>query len=308
MKIQNKEIGIKIGNNEKKLSNLILNSYLDLFADSFLEFKNKDLPYCLINFSHYDNFLDENSTEMKYDTILEADFANNIEILTDNTIVNKYYYKNVLGGEKKFDEFLGKKIIDIGFANYDYTLQRYVVYAYLKVSAYNIIIQQSQPVIISRIDKIESDMNLWKNDNRIKGPIHLTMRGMIDLQGYDYNRLIPKLYSIGFGVLPYTVNKEYLVENLHFNRNDIGLLEVQEEIENPYKKTKYLNNDLIMSDSLILQQPSYPLLIYKFKIYKETFPDPLQPAVLVDTGMYYTQYKEITKFGKLKLSIKYERS
>lgn len=49
MKIENKEIGIKIGDKELKFTNMILNSYLDLFADSFIEFKNKDLPYCLLN-------------------------------------------------------------------------------------------------------------------------------------------------------------------------------------------------------------------------------------------------------------------
>ena len=38
MKIQNKEIDIKIGKKELKFTNMILDSYLDLFANSFISF------------------------------------------------------------------------------------------------------------------------------------------------------------------------------------------------------------------------------------------------------------------------------
>ena len=41
MKIKNESVTIKIGNKERSFHNLILNSYIDLFADSFLKFKNK---------------------------------------------------------------------------------------------------------------------------------------------------------------------------------------------------------------------------------------------------------------------------
>ena len=306
MKIQNKEVGIKIGNKEKKFTNLILNSYLNLFADSFIEFKNKDLSYCFLNFTNYNNKINEDSTEMNYDTILESDFSNNIEILTSNTIINKYYYKKTLAGEQDVSEFAGKQLIDIGFANYDNTLQKYVMYAYLNVSEYNIIVQENQPIVISRTDKIESDMNLWTNSPEVKGPIHLTMRGLLNLQGYDYNRLIPKLYSIGFGILPYTVNKEYLVEDITLNKLNTGEIEIQEELENPYRKALYFSEDLKLSDNLLFKQASYPFLIYKFKIYEEKYIEPPN-ATLVDTGIYYTQYKNVEKYGKLKLKIKYER-
>lgn len=112
MKIENKEIGIKIGDKELKFTNMILNSYLDLFADSFIEFKNKDLPYCLLNFIQMNDEITEDSTEMNYDLILEADFNKNIEVLSSTSIVNKYYYRNPQVGQE-WSDFVGYKIKEI---------------------------------------------------------------------------------------------------------------------------------------------------------------------------------------------------
>lgn len=307
MKIENKEIGIKIGDKELNFTNMILNSYLDLFADSFIEFKNKDLPYCLINFNNINN-ITENSTEMNYDLILEADFNKNIEVLSPTSIINKYYYRNPQVGQG-WSSYIGKPIISIGFANYDYTLNKYVIYAYLDVSNYNIIVQENQPIIISRIDKITSDMKLWGNSSKIKAPYHLSMRGMLNYEGMEYFRTIPKLYSVGFGVLPYTLNKEYLVEDLTIQRENTGIVKIQDVLEAQYRaNTKYFNADIYFNNDWYFQEPTYNYMIYKFKLYKETYPNPEEDPVWVDTGLFYTQYKKIEKSGKLNLSIKYERS
>lgn len=307
MKIENKEIGIKIGDKELKFTNMILNSYLNLFADSFIEFKNKDLPYCLINFNNINN-ITENSTEMNYDLILEADFDKNIEVLSPTSIINKYYYRTPQVGQE-WSSYIGKPIISIGFANYDYTLNKYVIYAYLDVSNYNIIVQENQPIIISRIDKITSDMKLWGNSSKIKAPYHLSMRGMLNYEGMEYFRTIPKLYSVGFGVLPYTLNKEYLVEDLTIQRENTGIVKIQDVLEAQYRaNTKYFNADIYFNNDWYFQEPTYNYMIYKFKLYKETYPNPEEDPVWVDTGLFYTQYKKIEKSGKLNLSIKYERS
>lgn len=308
MKIRNEEVSIKIGNKEHKFTNLILNGYLDLFADSFLDFKNKDLTYCLVNFTHSNVGINENSTSMNYDLVLETYLEDEIEILTDRSITNKYYYDKEVSGGKNWSEFASRQIQDIGFAMYNSTTKKYIIYAYLNVANYNIIVQGNQPIIISRTDKIESDMSLWVSDATIKGPIHLTKRGIVKYMDNDYFTSKSVLYSIGFGVLPYAINKEYLAEDLTIQKSGTGVLEVQNTLETYYKKSNKFSNDLYMSDNLILQEPSYPFLIYKFKIYEETYPNPEQPAVWVDTGMYYTQYKKLTKHGKLSLKIKYERS
>lgn len=307
MKIRNEEVSIKIGNKEHKFTNLILNSYLDLFADSFLDFKNKSLTYCLVNFTHSNVGINENSTAMNYNLVLESYLKDEIEILTDRSITNKYYYDKEVGGGNTWAKFNGRQIQDIGFAIYDNDIKDYVLCAYLNVANYNIIVQGNQPIIISRTDKIESDMDLWVSDATIKGPIHLTKRGIVKYMDNDYFTSKSVLYSIGFGVLPYAINKEYLAEDLTIQKSGTGVLEVQNTLEAYYKKSNKFSNDLYMSDNLILQEPSHPFLIYKFKIFEETYPDPEQSAVWIDTGTYYTQYKKISKHGKLSLKIKYER-
>lgn len=299
MKIENKEISIKIGNKELKFTNMILNSYLNLFADSFIEFKNKDLPYCLINFNNINN-ITEDSTEMDYDLILEADFNKNIEVLSPIAITNKYYYRTPQVGQE-WSSYIGKPIISIGFANYDYTLNKYVIYAYLDVSNYNIIVQENQPIIISRIDKITSDMNLWGNSSKIKAPYHLSMRGMLNYEGMEYFRTVPKLYSVGFGVLPYTLNKEYLLEDLTIQRNGTGIVEIQDVLEAQYKaNTKYFNTDICFDNNWYFQECTYDYMIYKFKLYKETYTNPEDPPTWVDTGLFYTQYKKVEKKREYK--------
>ena len=50
MKIKNENVCIQVGKKKIELHNLILNSYLDLFAESFLKFKNKAMYYCYIKF------------------------------------------------------------------------------------------------------------------------------------------------------------------------------------------------------------------------------------------------------------------
>lgn len=307
MKIENKEIGIRIGNKQLKFTNMILNSYLDLFADSFIDFKNKNLPYCLVNFNNINN-ITEDSTEMDYDLVLEADFNKNIEVLSSISIINKYYYQTPQVGQE-WSAYVGKPIISIGFANYDYTLNKYIIYAYLDVSNYNIIVQENQPIIISRIDKITSDMNFWSNSDKIKAPYHLTVDGLHEIYGMEYGRILPKLYSIGFGVLPYTLNKEYLVENLTIRRGNTGIVEIQDILEAQYKpNTKYFNKDIYFNNDWCFQECTYNYMIYKFKLYKETYSDPEKDPVWIDTGLFYTQYKKIEKNGNINLSIKYERS
>lgn len=308
MKVENLEIGIKIGDKNKTFTNLIMDGYLNLFADSFLEFKQKSLQYCLVNFTKVNESINENSTTMLYDTILEADFSQNIEILTASNIINKYYYINSVTEYPSLEEFIGQSIKELGFANWDEGKQDYVMYAYLDVSRYNIVIQENQPIIISRIDKISSDMKFWSNDNKLKAPYHLTGRGLIEVQGMDFINIYPKLYSVGFGVLPYKFINEYLVENLDIARAGVGEVLINDIFENYKKEELYPSESLYPREDLYPKSPTANLLIYKFKMYKETYSNLEEPPVYVDTGIYYVQYKEIDKYGKIKLTIKYERS
>lgn len=310
MKIKNEEVSIKIGNKTKTFKNLILNSYLDLFANSFLDFKEKNLPYCFVNFTKFNFEINKSSQEMQYDTILSADFASNIEVLTGSNIINKYFYKDPVAGYDYLEDFAGKQIKEIGFGNWDSIKQNYVLYAYLDVSKYNIIIQDNQPVIISRVDKISSDMQFWSNNAKIKAPYHLTGRGMIELLGMEYQTIIPKLYSVGFGVLPYKFVNEYLAEDLTISKGETGIVNITEDFYNYKNDDLYPREDLYPRDDLYPQTPTANLLIYKFKMYKVVYPNPeSEESELEDTGLYYTQYRELkdSEYGKSNLSIKYER-
>lgn len=308
MKVKNLEVGIKIGNRERKFTNLILNSYLDLFANSLLDFKEKNLPYCFVNFTKSNSDISENSVEMEYDTILEADFSQNVEILTDKNIINKYYYTLPLAGFEAIESFQGQAIKQIGFGNYDYDLEDYVLYAYLDISKYNIVIQENQPIIINRIDKIVSDMNFWSNSTLIKSPYHLTGRGLLETGGYDYVRVLPKLYSVGFGVLPYLYIDEYLAEDLNIEKTGTGEITITGINSNFAKNDLFPRPDLYPSPNLFPRESTANLLIYKFKMYREVYEDPMLPPNLEDTGLFYVQYTELDRFGIIKnLKIKYER-
>ena len=266
MKIKNIEIGIKIGEKEKKFTNLILNNYLDLFANSFLDFKEKNLPYCFVSFTKSNSDITENSTSMEYNTILEADFSQSVEILTEKNIINKYYYTLPVAEYESLESFTGQAIKQIGFGNYDYDLNDYVMYAYLDISKYNIVVQENQPIIINRIDKITTDMNFWSNSNKIKAPYHLTMRGLLETGGFDYIRVLPQLYSIGFGILPYLYIDEYLVEDLDIEKTGTGEITVNGINGNFAKNDLYPSPDLYPRPDLYPQTPTANLLIYKFKI------------------------------------------
>lgn len=307
MKVKNLEVGIKIGNKQRKFTNLILNNYLDLFANSLLDFKSKKLTCCAVNITKVKNIINENSTTMNYDTLIECSFE---EVLTENTVLNKYSYTEDLTmyGYNPISAYNGQAIKEIGFGVYDYDTNKFTMYAYLDVSKYNIVIQEAQPVLISRIDKIASDMKFWSNSNSIKIPYHLTTDGLHAVAGMEYERILPKLYSLGFGVLPYKYTEEHLIEDLNISKTGIGEITVNNTFNNFAKNGLYPSTDLYPNENLYPKPSTATLLIYKFKMYREHYTDPEQPPTLVDTGLFYVQYKKLENFGIINnLKIKYER-
>ena len=222
MKVKNLEVSIKVGNKQHKFTNLILNKYLDLFADSFLEFKDKNLDFCCVNLTNEKTLVTAESTEMPFDTILEFNSAERSELLTENTVINKYNYESPLAGYNSLSSYIGQYIKQIGFGIYDYEAKKFELYAYLDVSKYNIVVQEGQPIVISRMDKVSTDMNFWSNANAVKCPYHLTTKGLLEVNGYEYDTVIPRLYSIGFGSLPYKFTDEYLVEDLDISKTGSG--------------------------------------------------------------------------------------
>ena len=135
------------------------------------------------------------------------------------------------------------------------------------------------------------------------------MRGMLNLKGYEYESITPKLYSVGFGVLPHTLNKEYLASNLDIVKDGAGKIKINDTLEAQYNpNTKFFNNNIYFNNDWYFENPTYDYMIYKFVLYRETYPNPEEEPVWVNTGLFYTQYKKVQKNGKINLSIKYERS
>lgn len=334
MKIKNESVTIKIGNKEKSFRNLILNSYIDLFADSFLEFKNKLLRYCYIKFDTT-QIIDENSKAMEYDTILETDFYKLKETFSENNIINDYLYDMPVLEQKEISEFVGHKITGIGFGDYDYNINQYVLYAFLDVSKYQIVVQEGQNIVISRKDKITSDLQFYSPFSSVRYPTHLTTRGIIEKVGIEYNEIFSQLYSVGFGALYSKIDTEEIpVAELDFKKEGIGIvtligaqnyavypsanlfpslslfpgrnIEGLRKLEIPNREEGQYPSSLILPSTELYPKQSPPkYVIYKFKLYKRRYEGELE--IVEDTGLYYHQAQAIDGTGAIKLTIKYER-
>lgn len=308
MKVSNEFVRIRTGNKEKIFRNLILNNYLKLYADSFLEFKDKTLNACLINFTH-DNNITEDSTSMGYDLPIIADSRDIFQKNSPTQITTEYYYRRQISGEdiyisNNYKQWFGSTIKDIGFAHYDYGTQKYKLYAYLNVSAYNVVLQENQPLAVVRQDKVTSDYDFWSNSPRVNAPFHLSTDGFKDIVGFEATYYYPKLYSIGFGELPYSLQKEYKVEELDIiqNNNVITINGVQ---GNYLSDTLYMSSDILMSDDLLMREATWRYLAYVFHLWKRENPE---SDNYIDSGLNYVQYLDLRQHGKLDLSIKYERN
>lgn len=129
------------------------------------------------------------------------------------------------------------------------------------------------------------------------------------MRGWNILGVFQSCTVLVFGVLPYSLNKEYLAENLSIQRGDIGIVEIKNALEAQYKhNTIYFDKNIYFNANWYLQDPTYNYMMYKFKMYKEVYLNPEDDPEWIDTGLFYIQYKKIEKNGKLKLSVKYERS
>lgn len=308
MKVSNEFVRIRTGNKEKIFRNLILNNYLKLYADSFLEFKDKTLNACLINFTH-DNKITEESTSMKYDLVIIADSRDIFQKNSPTQITTEYYYRRQISGEDiyisdNYKKWFGSNIKDIGFAHYDYGTQEYILYAYLDVSAYNVVLQENQPLAVVRQDKVTSDYDFWSNSPRVNAPFHLSTDGFKDIVGFEATYYYPKLYSIGFGELPYSLQKEYKVDELDITQNN-NIIVIDGVQGNYLSDTLYMSPDILMSEDLFMQEATWRYLVYTFHLWKRENPE---SDNYIDSGLNYAQFIELRQHGKLDLSIKYERN
>lgn len=332
MKIKNESVTIQVGKKKIELHNLILNSYLDLFADSFLKFKTKALYYCYIKFDTEQD-INVNSRTMQYDTIYECDFYKIRETYTENYIINDYFYDKEVVEQPLISDFAGHKITGIGFGDFNYDTGQYEIYAFLDVSEYEIYVQPGEQIVISRKDKISSDLKFYSPFTEVKYPTHLTIRGILEVQGNDFNTVYSELYSIGFGTLYNTIEEEIKVEDLDFKKIGTGLIGLEgakdysvypsstlypnitlypgREIEGLQKLKIEDKGEGLYPSLLLFPGQTYPQkatcrwVIYKFKLYRKRHEG--EEEIIEDTGLYYYQSQMTNLIGDIKLKIKYER-
>jgi len=332
MKIKNENITIKIGNKENTFTNLILNNYIDLYAESFISFKNKSLQYCAVKFTDTQN-IDENSTQMSYDVLLKANLANTSEIFLENMVINKYIYNKEDIDDNVLANYAGQNITGLGFGNWN-DKGDFEIYAYLDVSKYNLTFQKNQQIIISRTDKITTDLKFYSAFNKVKFPVHLTARGILEMQGMEYNIIRSELYSIGTGTLYNVMTNEIPVKELDFRKTGTGIVTIESAKDNatypsnnlfpspdtipgrPDENLKkieienkgeglYPSSLLLPSSSLFLRDSTDKWIIYKFKLWRERWEG--EKKIVEDTHLFYFQSQLTDNTGKLKLEIKYEK-
>lgn len=334
MKICNEYIKIKNGKKEQTFSNLILDSYIDLYADSFLKFKKKTLTYCLLKFDTMQEITKE-SISMEYDTVLETNFFNINETYTEKNIINDYVYKTPVTEMKSIKQFEGHQLTSIGFGEYDFNKEEYVIYAFLDVSEYQIIIQEEQEFNITRRDKITSDLLFFSPFSEVKYPVHLTIRGILETKGWNYDEVYSQLYSVGFGTTYNRIDtEEILINDLDFRKEGTGIIALKgaqnyakypdlnlypnqslypgrniaglKDLKIPDDESKlYPNYELYPSIGLYPQKGTSKFVIYKFKLWRIIYEGLYSKTE--DTGLYYYQSQKINGKGKINITIKYER-
>ena len=317
MKIKNEDVTIKIGNKKMSFRNLILDNYIELFRDSFLEFKNKALKYCFIKFNTTQT-INEKSTTMDYDIIMNCETYEIKQIYAGNTITNKYTYNKEFVNDNNIIDTIknhvGDKICGIGFGDLKVvedegaiTIFEPVIYAFLDVSDYNIVVQEGQEIIISRIDKVSSDLLFFSPYPVLKLPYHLSIEGYLATTGMEYSEIVPKLESIGFGNLSNVMRDEIPAEQLNITKEGIDTINIGPLTLKNEGKGLYPSYNLYPSEDLYPQKSTPRWIIYKFRMYRIEYDRDTSEETWVPVGGYYYQSQYTEAFGKMNLKIKYER-
>ena len=360
MKIKNELVSLKIGNKQYDLKNLILDEYLKKVITTQLtvnpvgeasRFQLKDYSILMgALFFKFDTPFEnlQGNTELytkDFDIYFIGGQKNDVSSeISQNQIAVKYSYD--LSQDRVYDyqkhtrpisEYYGRKITAIGFGTDWHPKSK--VMAVLDTSNYNIYMQANQNLECTRRDIFISDALFWSNDDRIKGPVHLSPNGGKSLLYQDPYKGIEEiddmykkngafaispgrtfgiLYSIGLSSYTDYIDKEFVIGkdvNVVRNGTEISI----QSINNDYNFEKELHpNNLIYPSSILYPiKSNYKYIIFKYKVYQElvvgdaeingsymSFSYEYTPT---DTKSYYHQAIPINKFGESNLKIKYER-
>ena len=217
MKVRNDFIKIKANKREYTFHNLILDTYLDLFAKGNVEINDvasyKAMNYCFIKLDNKIQFNEKSKiSNHDFDFIMPdtMNFRNKITngdvLFNKNQIITNYSYSsgNCLKYENNtvqganINEYVNRKITAIAFCN---STDEQDVFSILDVSEFNIVIMSSMKLNIKRKDTIENSMIFYSDNPQITFPVHLSPYGIpsvYDSYEKDDNATI---YSIRFRLL-----------------------------------------------------------------------------------------------------------
>ena len=325
MEITNKEIEIKIGNKSHKFKNLILNNYLQMYSGCFLEDSYKSLEIAYLVFDKKLH-ITEDTTQIEYDVMLPSFWMSAEDeakqIVSNNSVEIRYVFKNYASENELFpkvdwNQYVGKKITGIGFGTGDVLGE---IHAFLDTSNYDLVVQENQNIIITRVDRLQTNANFFGVN--INFPLHLSPNYFINTQNNN-RRYKVALKNVGFGVTAQDFDVWYSENEFTVTKDNTSVIITTqyttiaprmglypssslypsdmlypEQIEGLYPK-----NDLYPSDTLCPESIPFRYILYRFVVQELKDIE----AGYEDTNMSYIQSYPLTKYGNLKYLLKYER-
>lgn len=322
MRVENKFIKLKMGNNSINFTNTIMDTYLRQLVD--IQFSTGYPPYNIALQNIYFKF-DEKLEFEPTDEINESAF--DIRFLGANYNANYIKEKITVDYSYKIDQeelqqYVGHKITAIGFS---FSMgESYIVGAILDTSNYNIYVQDKVELRVMREDEFTTDGIFYSKD--VEGAYHLfpkfneSWRANIEC---EWGILV----SIGLGISTNVISEEYPV-----NYNSITVLQniwgfeinreltIEKHSEGLYpaldlypalnlyparviNEPIYPSEDIYPSIDLYPVESPYQYVKLKYQLYKYDEDNGIQAE-----NKYYVINNVIDKtYDKIKEQVIYER-
>lgn len=325
MKVINESVVLKKGSKIYEFKNLIMDCYLEKFAEAQLLSENHNnianqlsLPSVAIKF---DVPLDVEEDSLYYgddfDVFSFSAMDNQVQqTISNQQITIQYKYpleQQVLTmvegslSQTTLSSFAGRKITAIAFFPIWMCIMATGVYriparAILDVSAQNIYIEENMPLSITRKDTITTDAEFYSPFNSVKGFVHL-IPDKNGLTSYAQYRQFGILESIGITNNPRRLDNELVIgEDVTVTRN--GNKITFSEIANDFNPRKIFPGPRIFPGLGIYPlKSSYKYFFLKYKVLEAP------NGTYVDSGKYYYAIKKVDfiKSDWWNIEIDYER-
>ena len=212
MKVRNDFVKIKVNKREYIFHNLILDTYLDLYARNNVEIiedaSAKAMNYCLLKFDNKIQFNQSSKISNRaFDIGLfsMSDLRTKLElgdvVTSKNQIITNYNYSgdncfrfNSSGTESvNLQDYINRKITAIAFCS---SLEEHNVFSILDVSDCDITIVDNMKFEVKRRDIMENDMIFYSENVQVTYPVHLSPCGIPSVYGSGYSDNNATIYSI----------------------------------------------------------------------------------------------------------------